>query len=152
MDFAALAELKLMTVISFAALAALKLLGPDSFAALAAWSCPKNGPTNRLRTVGCADRAWRADCAMTAIDEATVCSLAELADALSESPERLQAFVGASVICSNERGEFPLMFVDRALRRILARRHCCSGQRAEAILDAECRVRKTPRKRDAETL
>jgi hypothetical protein len=43
------------------------------------------------------------------INEATTCTLAELADALSESTERLRPFVEAGVIRANERGAFPLM-------------------------------------------
>jgi hypothetical protein len=73
---------------------------------------------------------------MHAIDERTTVSLAELADALSETPERLQAFIDAQVIRPNDRGEFPLMLsvasyvafwrsvADAADARKLARKAC----------------------------
>jgi hypothetical protein len=46
---------------------------------------------------------------MDAIDERTTVTLAELAEALSETPVRLRRFVSAGVIRPNGRGEFPLM-------------------------------------------
>lgn len=44
-----------------------------------------------------------------AITEATTVSLAELADAIGETPQRLRPFVDAGILTANERGKFKLM-------------------------------------------